>query len=165
MDFLKKTANKLSSGIELEKLKFERGNLKRQIRHLEVKISTHNQQMELKRTLVEGLEKVNQTFEAVTIMCASNNVISASGTKPQNTNTDADSDDGVEDTEDPDSFENIQKASYASLQSHKDEVKQIIDKLTIMLASGVDKHNAEIEKKKKRIEEINKRLSILRAKK
>ncbi len=179
MNFLKNVVNKASSGIELERLKYERGNLKKEIRHLEAKISSWNQQTELKRTLVEGLDKINQTFEQVTIMCASNNLITTANTSNSattstpsasasatatSTNPDNESDDGVEDSVDPDSFENIQKASYQSLQSHRDDIKNIVDKLTIMLASGVDKIQSDIDKKKKRIEDINKRLSVIRSK-
>jgi hypothetical protein len=177
MNFLKNVVNKASSGIELERLKYERGNLKKEIRHLEAKISSWNQQTELKRTLVEGLDKINQTFEQVTIMCASNNLITTANTSNSATtstasasasassnNPDNESDDGVEDSADPDSFENIQKASYQSLQSHRDDIKNIVDKLTIMLASGVDKIQSDIDKKKKRIEDINKRLSVIRSK-
>jgi hypothetical protein len=183
MNFLKNVVNKASSGIELERLKYERGNLKKEIRHLEAKISSWNQQTELKRTLVEGLDKINQTFEQVTIMCASNNLITTANTSNSattstantstattstasatSTNPDNESDDGVEDSADPDSFENIQKASYQSLQSHRDDIKNIIDKLTIILASGVDKIQSDIDKKKKRIEDINKRLSVIRSK-
>lgn len=168
MNFIKKAVNKATSGIELETLKLERGNLKRQIKHLEDKIKTYHQQKELQKTMIEGLDKINQTFEQVTIMCSSNNVVTTQTTPTTtsiSTNTDVDSDDGVEDIEDPDSFENIQKASHSILQAHKNEVKNIVDKLTIMVASGIEKHQADIDKKNKRIEEINKRLSILRSKK
>ncbi len=173
MNFLKKAVNSAKNGIELETLKYERGNLKKQIKHLETKISTYHQQTELKKTLVEGLEKIDQTFEQVSTMCNLNNVNTTTNnqtTQPSAkansgaNDQDEDSDNGVEDIEDPDSFENIQKASHTLLKSHRDEFRIIVDKLNIMISTGVDKYQAEIDKKRKRIEEINKRLSVIRSK-
>jgi len=158
MNFLKKTANQISNGIELETLKFERGNLKNQIKNIERKIEDHNKTNELKNHLELLLTSLKQSMETPIILSGS--VVTAS-----NSIKDDDSDDGVEYVDDPDGFASIQKKAYVSIKSNYDEMQTSIEKLNIILAIGVDKYNAEIDKKRQRIEEINKRLSKLRGKK
>jgi hypothetical protein len=160
MNFLKKTANKISNGIELESLKYERGNLKNQIRRLQAKIESYNQTLELKSQLQMLIDVLTHNVETPIILAGAR----ANTSSEKRQQTDGDSDDGVPDEEDLDSFDNIQKKSYTIVKSSHDEIKTIIEKLNIILVPGVDKHNAEIDKKKQRIEEINKKLSALRAK-
>jgi len=159
MNFLKKTANKISSGIELETLKFERGNLKNQIRHLEEKINTYHQTIELKTHLQTLFEALNATVHTPVIIAGATTTVSNKKTQ------DNDSDDGVDDEEDPDSFENIQKKTYNTVKTAHENVREIVEKLNHINAVGIDKYNADIDKKKHRIEEINKKLAVLRGKK
>jgi hypothetical protein len=159
MNFLKKTANQISNGIELETLKLERGNLKNQIKNIEHKIEDHNKTNELKNHLELLLSQLKQSMETPIILSGS--IVTGS----TNSIKDDDSDDGVEYVDDPDGFASIQKKAYISIKSNYDEMQTIIEKLNIILAIGIDKYNAEIDKKRHRIEEINKRLSKLRGKK
>lgn len=160
MNFLKKTANKISNGIELETLKFERGNLKNQIRHLEDKINTYHQTIELKTHLQTLIDTLNTTVNVPVIIAGATSSVSGKNKKNDN-----DSDDGVDDEEDPDSFENIQKKTYYTVKTAHQNVSEIVEKLNHINAVGIDKYNADIDKKRHRIEEINKKLTVLRGKK
>lgn len=162
MNFLKKTANKISNGIELENLKYERGNLKNQIRTLQAKIESYNQTLELKSQLQMLIDVLTHNVETPIIVAGAR---ARTPSEKRQQQTDDDSDDDVPDEEDLDSFDNIQKKSYTVVKSSHDEIKMIIEKLNIILVPGIDKHSADIDKKKQRIEDINKKLTALRAKK
>ncbi len=159
MDFFKKTANNLKEGVELEMIKGERRRLKNEIKELQNKIDTHNEQISLKGILTESLEKTNQVLAAVGAL--------EDKVKSESTNVPDENDEKLlipKIFSDPNTFQSTKKASHTSLLKHRDEIKATVDRLTKIIETGLDGHRADIASKKQRIEEINERLKVIRQK-
>jgi hypothetical protein len=169
MDFLKKTANNLKEGVELEMLKGERRKLKSEIKDLQYKIDTHNEQVQLKSVLSESLERTNQTLVAVGAL---GDAVQSDSAKaiPAVGGTDKGADEGDDKLllpkifSDPNTFKYTKKASYSSLVKHRDEIKATVERLTKIIETGLDVHHTEIASKQQRINEINERLKVIRQK-
>ena len=65
MNFLKKTANAIGNGIELESLKYERAKLNKEIEKLQSKCDTFNQQITLKNNMNEFINQVNLSLDTL----------------------------------------------------------------------------------------------------
>lgn len=177
MDFLKKTANNLKEGVELEMLKGERRKLKSEIKDLQYKIDTHNEQIQLKSILSESLERTNQTLVAVGALgdaVQSDSAKAIPDTKDSTTVGGSVTDKGADEGDDklllpkifsdPNTFKNTKKASYSSLVKHRDEIKATVERLTKIIETGLDVHHTDIASKQQRINEINERLKVIRQK-
>ena len=140
-------------------IKGERRRLKNEIKELQNKIDTHNEQILLKGILSDSLEKTNQVLAAIGSL--EDKVKSESAKVP---------DENEEKLlipkifSDPNTFQSTKTASHLSLVKHRDEIKLTVDRLTKIIETGLDGHRAEIVSKQQRIEEINERLKVIRQK-
>ena len=193
MNFLKKTANSIGNGIELESLKSERAKLKKEIEKLQSKCDTFNQQITLKNKMNEFINQVNLSLDTLIefekINSAQFNLTKPieqpkltqqaqkNPTKKEGEESDDETDISmvVELEEDPDSFDSIQKNLHIVLNKNQEDIKSLnknredfkilVDKLNLILADGFEKYRAEILKKQARVDKINDKLKILRGKK
>lgn len=190
MNFLKKTANAIGNGIELESLKSERAKLKKEIEKLQSKCDTFNQQITLKNKMNEFINQVNLSLDTL-IEFEKINSAQFNLTKPieqpkltqknpakkegEESDDEIDTSMVVELEEDPDSFDSIQKNLHIVLNKNQEDIKSLnknredfkilVDKLNLILADGFEKYRAEILKKQARVDKINDRLKVLRGKK
>lgn len=190
MNFLKKTANAIGNGIELESLKSERAKLKKEIEKLQSKCDTFNQQITLKNKMNEFINQVNLSLDTL-IEFEKINSAQFNLTKPieqpkltqknpakkegEESDDETDTSMIVELEEDPDSFDSIQKNLHIVLNKNQEDIKSLnknredfkilVDKLNLILADGFEKYRAEILKKQARVDKINDKLKVLRGKK
>jgi hypothetical protein len=195
MNFLKKTANAIGNGIELESLKSERAKLNKEIEKLQSKCDTFNQQITLKNNMNEFINQVNLSLDTL-IEFEKINSTQINLTKPveqpksvqqtQKNSAKKEAEESDDETDvvveleedpdlDPDSFDSIQKNLHIvlnknqeyikSLNKNREDFKILVDKLNLILADGFEKYKAEILKKQARVDKINDRLKVLRGKK
>ena len=143
----------------MEMIKGERRRLKNEIKELQNKIDTHNEQISLKGILTESLDKTNQVLAAVGAL--------EDKVKSESTNVPDENDEKLlipKIFSDPNTFQSTKKASHASLVKHRDEIKATVDRLTKIIETGLEGHRVDIASKKQRIEDINERLKVIRQK-
>ena len=188
MNFLKKTANAIGNGIELESLKSERAKLNKEIEKLQSKCDTFNQQITLKNNMNEFINQVNLSLDTL-IEFEKINSAQFNLTKPieqpkptrqaqkegEESDDETDTSMVVELEEEPDSFDSLQRNLHIVLNKNQEDIKSLnknredfkilVDKLNLILADGFEKYRAEILKKQARVDKINDRLKVLRGKK
>ncbi len=130
-----------------------------------------------KINLTKGVEPVKSVQSAQPSQTVKQTQPTQSDKKDKKDDEESDDEDVVveEIEEDPNSFESIQKnlnivlnknqEDIKSLNKSREEFKVLLDKLNLILADGVEKHQVEIIKKQGRIDKINEKLKVLRGKK
>ena len=175
MNFLKKTANAIGNGIELESLKSERAKLNKEIEKLQSKCDTFNQQITLKNNMNEFINQVNLSLDTL-IEFEKINSTQINLTKPveqpksvqqtQKNSAKKEAEESDDETDvvveleedpdlDPDSFDSIQKNLHIvlnknqeyikSLNKNREDFKILVDRLNLILADGFEKYKAEID--------------------
>jgi len=156
MNFIKKTVKKAANGIELESLKYERGNLKEDIRKLREKIANYEKKERLKTLLTNANVDILRILSSLSPEC---NVENALKDEPKDTE-----DTAHQEQEKPLTYKDCLRISYNSLNSSYDELKNIIEKLEKEVMMGTERYTMDIEKKTSRIATIDEKLSGLREK-
>lgn len=154
MNFIKNTVKKASNGIELEALKFERGNLKEDIRKLREKIANHDKKLRLKTILTDASADILRILTTLSPECNVENVFKEDTI-------------GTEKAEDDQStmpYTECLRVSHTTLNSSHVELKRVIEKLEKELMMGTERYHMDIEKKTSRISAIDDKLTVLRGK-
>jgi len=155
MNFIKNTVKKASNGIELEALKFERGNLKEDIRKLREKIANHDKKMRLKTILTDADADILRILTTLSPECNVENVFKEDTMDIEKTESDQDA--AMPYTE-------CLRVSHTTLNSSHVELKRVIEKLEKELMMGTERYHMDIEKKTSRISAIEDKLTVLRGK-
>jgi hypothetical protein len=154
MNFLKNTVKKAANGVELETLKFERGNLKEDIRKLREKIAIHDKKYILKTTLSDASTDILRILTTLSPECSVENVFKEDTIKSEKSDHD----------QTTMSYTECLRISHKSLNSSYDELKNIIEKLEKELIMGTERYIMDIDQKTARISVIDDKLSVLRGK-